>query len=219
MVLGKNGGSPGAVSRSRHCILSSGSSFPYLLLRSAQVEVSSLWLGHVPRDYPEDPASPCLWWPCRPPWNLLALIWFSTLVFPATSRLWAIDLSCQPALSTIFCTLHAACGNLYCSCPQEQEASRESGAGLLTLTNNDTPSLLTAVAIPCWSEEGWLNHHLTVSDTNGAMLTFDSTCSLFTMSLALAEREGRATLALSLSSSHQLPTVAVPGSHVPSPDS
>lgn len=48
-----------------------------------------------------------------------------------------------------------------------EEASREVGSGPLSLANNDASPLSLEWLPPCWSEDNWLNHYLTVSDRNG----------------------------------------------------
>lgn len=70
MVLGRNGGGQepwtGTGTASSPCRSSP------LRNSSGQVEVSSLWLSHISKDFTEDPASPCLWQPRGPAWNLIA---------------------------------------------------------------------------------------------------------------------------------------------------
>ena len=64
---------PGAMNRYWYCFLSWPQfPLPATEVSSGQAEVSSLWLSHISKDFTEDPASPCLWQPRGPAWNLLA---------------------------------------------------------------------------------------------------------------------------------------------------
>lgn len=77
LVWGKAGGGPG--SHEQAAVLPSLLCQQFLLpaakvaeVGAGQIQVSLLWLHHVSEDFPEDPASLCLRWPCGPPSNLLA---------------------------------------------------------------------------------------------------------------------------------------------------
>lgn len=166
VVPGRNGGDPGTMSRSRYCFLFFGSSFPYLPLRSAQVKLRSLPSGSVTFPRTSLKTQPPLAFdsPVGLPEICLQLIWFPTVVFPAASNLGHLTFLASRDISYLLhpSTLHVETST-YCSCPQEQEASRQLGADL-SLTNNDTLPLHIGMATQCWSEHGWLNHYLTISD-------------------------------------------------------
>lgn len=149
-----------------YCFLSFGSSFPYLPLRSAQVKLRSLPSGSVTFPRTSLKTQPPLAFdsPVGLPEICLQLIWFPTVVFPAASNLGHLTFLASHDISYLLhpSTLHVETST-YCSCPQEQEASRQLGADL-SLTNNDTLPLHIGMATQCWSEHGWLNHYLTISD-------------------------------------------------------
>lgn len=125
-------------------------------------------------------------------------------------------LSCQPWLSATSATLHSACGHL--SLSGAEEASRQLGASLLSLTSNEAPHLSLECLLPCWLKQGWLNHHLAISDRNGSnTLTFALTLCLFALPPALAEREGRVHIC-SVPFFLSLPTPQCYTTKFPSPD-
>lgn len=215
-------GPPEATSRSLYCLLSTGSNFPHLPLRLAHVKLRSLCSVSVMfLRISLDTLSPFAFdSPMCLPVICLQLIWLPTLIFPAAYSLWSIwPLQQTPLFPASFIsyflrlsTVHVKTFACHPSLSGADEASRQLGAGLLSLTNNDASPLSLKWSSPCCSEGGLLNHHLTISETNGVKAcrllpwTFNSLPCLLRWPKGMAEQ----TSALFHYSSHELLSAAVP---------
>lgn len=130
-----------------YCFLSSDSNFPYLLPKSVRSSWGLFLLAQSrPWGLPWRPSLPSSLMGF--PKISLQLIWFPTLLALAASSLWAIS-PFLPA-SIVRHILHPSTPPVetfaFCSCPREQGASRQLGAGLLSLTSKDAPPLSSGMA-------------------------------------------------------------------------